>query len=62
MRKSALQPRSRKTPSGGKMMARRILHMSLAVNGMVVVVVVVVAVGWMEGWMEGWVSGWDQEK
>lgn len=29
MRKSALQPRSRKTPRGGRMMARIILQMSL---------------------------------
>ena len=30
MRKSALQPRSRKTPRGGRMMARMILQMSLS--------------------------------
>lgn len=35
MRKSALQPRSRKTPRGGRMMARMILQMSLAVKAMV---------------------------
>ena len=29
MRRSAPQPRSRKTPRGGRMMARRILQMSL---------------------------------
>jgi hypothetical protein len=29
MKKSAPQPRSRKTPTGGRMMARRILQMSL---------------------------------
>jgi hypothetical protein len=29
MRKSALQPRSRKTPRGGRMMARMILQISL---------------------------------
>lgn len=29
MRKSAPQPRSRKTPTGGRMMARMILQMSL---------------------------------
>jgi hypothetical protein len=29
-----LHPRSRKTPRGGRMMARRILQMSLAVKGM----------------------------
>lgn len=35
MRKSALQPRSRKTPRGGRRMASKILQTSLAVNGMV---------------------------
>lgn len=29
MKKSAPQPRSRKTPTGGRKMARRILQMSL---------------------------------
>ena len=33
MKKSALQPRSRKTPSGGRKMARMILQMSEAVKG-----------------------------
>jgi hypothetical protein len=37
MKKSAPQPRSRKTPTGGRMMARRILQMSL--KGMLVHVV-----------------------
>ncbi len=32
MRKSALQPRSRKTPRGGRKMARMILQMSLSCN------------------------------
>lgn len=34
MKKSALQPRSRKTPRGGRKMARMILQMSDAVKGM----------------------------
>ena len=34
MKKSALQPRSRKTPRGGRKMARMILQMSEAVKGM----------------------------
>lgn len=33
MQKSALHPRSRKTPRGGRMMAKMILMMSLAVKG-----------------------------
>jgi len=33
MRKSALQPRSRNTPRGGRKMARMILRMSLPVKG-----------------------------
>jgi len=35
MRKSAPHPRSRKTPSGGRIMAKMILQMSLAVTAMV---------------------------
>ena len=34
MKKSALQPRSRNTPRGGRKMARMILQMSEAVKGM----------------------------
>lgn len=34
IRRSAPHPRSRKTPSGGRMMAKMILQMSLAVKGM----------------------------
>ena len=37
MKKSALQPRSRKTPRGGRKMARIILQMSEAVKGMLLV-------------------------
>uniref|UniRef100_A0A0S1MIS1 Uncharacterized protein n=1 Tax=Phakopsora pachyrhizi TaxID=170000 RepID=A0A0S1MIS1_PHAPC len=37
MRKSAPQPRSRKTPRGGRMMARMILMMSDPVKGMLAV-------------------------
>jgi hypothetical protein len=61
MKKSPPQPRSRKTPTGGRMMARRILQISLAVKGMVIVcfvnpqearrsgcVKVVGKVGWFE--------------
>jgi len=33
MRRSAPHPRSRKTPRGGRMMARMILQISLAVKG-----------------------------
>lgn len=36
MKKSALQPRSRKTPRGGRKIARMILQMSEAVKGMFV--------------------------
>jgi len=36
MRRSAPQPRSRKTPRGGRRMAKMILQMSEAVKGMLV--------------------------
>lgn len=44
MSRSAPQPRSRKTPTGGRKMARMILQMSEAVKGMFAVV------GWIDRW------------
>lgn len=58
MQKSAPQPRSRKTPTGGRMMARMILQMSLAVKGILVCGLVVLREG---GLCVVWVSFGDED-
>jgi len=47
MRKSAPQPRSRKTPTGGRKIAKMILQMSEAVKGMLTDLLVVGGFGWV---------------
>ena len=44
MRRSALHPRSKNTPIGGKMMAKMILQISVQVNGIFVQLVIFLVV------------------